>query len=74
VKATISGGKLTDVTFLQYPNDRNTSVYINQQAMPQLRAEALQAQSAKVDGVSGASDSSAAFVQSLASALAKAKA
>lgn len=72
VKATISGGKLTDVTFLQYPNDRNTSVYINQQAMPALRAEAIQAQSANVDGVSGASDSSAAFKQSLASALAQA--
>jgi uncharacterized protein with FMN-binding domain len=72
VKATISGGKLTDVAFLQYPSDRNTSVYINQQAMPVLRSEAIQAQSANVNGVSGASDSSAAFKQSLASALAKA--
>jgi uncharacterized protein with FMN-binding domain len=72
VKATISGGKLTDVTFLQYPQDRSTSRYINQQAMPVLRAEAIQAQSAKVDGVSGASDTSAAFKESLASALAHA--
>jgi uncharacterized protein with FMN-binding domain len=72
VKATISGGKLTDVTFLQYPQDRSTSRYINQQAMPMLRAEAIQAQSANVDGVSGASDTSAAFKESLASALAKA--
>jgi uncharacterized protein with FMN-binding domain len=74
VRATISGGKLTNVTFLQYPNDRSTSRYINQQAMPELKAEAIQAQSASVNGVSGASDSSAAFQQSLADALAQAKA
>ncbi len=74
VKATISGGKLTNVTFLQYPNDRGQSVEINQRAMPVLKAEAIQAQSANVDGVSGASDTSAAFNQSLASALAQATA
>ena len=74
VKITISGGKLTNVAFLQYPTDRSTSRYINQQAMPVLRQEAIRAQSARVDGVSGASDSSAAFQQSLASALAQAKA
>lgn len=74
VRATVSGGKLTDVAFLQYPNDRSTSREINSQAMPLLKQEALQAQSANVDGVSGASDTSAAFVQSLSSALSKAKA
>jgi uncharacterized protein with FMN-binding domain len=72
VKVVISGGKIADVIFLQYPNDRSTSRIINQQAMPQLKSEAIQAQSAKVDGVSGASDSSAAFKQSLASALSQA--
>jgi uncharacterized protein with FMN-binding domain len=74
VEAVISGGKLTNVIFLQSPGDRSTSRYINQQAMPQLKAEAIQAQSANVDGVSGASDSSAAFKESLASALSQAKA
>jgi uncharacterized protein with FMN-binding domain len=74
VKVTISSGKITDVAFLQYPNDRSTSRYINQQAMPQLRAEAIQAQSSNVSGVSGASDSSAAFVTSLHSALSQAAA
>lgn len=72
VQAVISGGKLTDVIFLQYPNDRQTSVEINTQAMPMLKSEALSAQSAAVDGVSGATDSSHAFIQSLGSALAKA--
>jgi uncharacterized protein with FMN-binding domain len=74
VQATISGGKLTNVTFLQYPNDRSTSRTINQQAMSTLKQEAIQAQSANVDGVSGASDSSTAFKQSLASALSQASA
>lgn len=73
VQAVIQGGKLTAVNFLSYPNDRNTSRYINSQAMPQLKSEAIQAQSANVDGVSGATDTSEAFIQSLGSALAQAK-
>ncbi|HQT83108.1 MAG TPA: FMN-binding protein, partial [Candidatus Paceibacterota bacterium] len=73
VKAVITNGKLADVQFVQYPNTHSTSVYINQQAMPMLTQEAIQAQSANVSGVSGATDTSIAFVQSLASALARAK-
>ncbi len=69
VKVVISGGKITDVIFLQYPNDRNTSIEINTQAMPLLKQEAIQAQSAQVDGVSGATASSDAFIQSLGDAL-----
>jgi uncharacterized protein with FMN-binding domain len=74
VQAVISGGKLTAVNFLSYPNDRRTSQEINSQAMPMLQQEAIAAQSANVSGVSGASDTSMAFIQSLDSALAKAKA
>lgn len=73
VQAVISGGKLTDVIFLQHPSDNRTSESINTQAMPYLKEEALQKKSAQVDVVSGASDSSQAFVQSLGSALAQAK-
>jgi uncharacterized protein with FMN-binding domain len=69
VQAVIQGGKLTDVVFLQSPNDRSTSREINNQAMPMLKQEAISAQSAQVDGVSGATDSSQAFVQSLGAAL-----
>lgn len=69
VQAVITGGKITDVIFLQYPNDRGTSIAINAQADPLLKQEAIQAQSAQVSGVSGASASSAAFVQSLGDAL-----
>ena len=72
VQAIVQGGKLVTVNFLQYPSDRRTSQYINGQAMPMLQTEAIQAQSANVSGVSGATDTSAAFVQSLGSALAQA--
>lgn len=72
VKAIIQNGKISDVAFLQYPSDNRTSVFINSQAMPMLKQEAIRAQSAQVDIISGASDSSMAFAQSLGSALAKA--
>jgi len=74
VEAVISGGKLTDVKFLQTPNDRDTSVMINSQATPILKQEAIQAQSANISGVSGATDTSQAFIQSLSSALRQAQA
>lgn len=73
VQVSINNGRISDVSFLQYPNDNGTSLYINSQAMPILKSEAIQAQSAQVDIVSGASDTSMAFQQSLASALAQAK-
>ena len=73
VQAMVSGGRLASVSFLSYPNDRSTSRYINGQAMPQLESEAIQAQSANVSGVSGASDTSVGFRESLGNALAQAK-
>lgn len=72
VKVIITGGKISDVIFLQYPNDRNTSIEINTQAMPYLKQEAISAQSAKVNIVSGATDSSIAFRESLTVALSQA--
>ncbi len=74
VQAVISGGKLTDVIFLDHPQHARNSQIINSQAMPWLTQEAIQAQSANVDGVSGASYTSAAFKESLTSALNQAKA
>lgn len=73
VKATVSGGKIIDVQFLDYPHDRRTSEMINQQAMPDLKTEAITAQSANVDIVSGATATSQAFQQSLQSALSQAQ-
>jgi uncharacterized protein with FMN-binding domain len=73
VKAVIQGGKLTDVQFVDYPKDRRTSQRINDYAMPYLQSEAIQAQSAQVDIISGATLTSQAYVRSLQSALTKAK-
>ena len=73
VKVTISGSKISDVQFLQAPSDRPESVQINQQADPMLTQEAIQAQSAQVDVVSGATQTSQAFVQTMQFALSQAK-
>jgi uncharacterized protein with FMN-binding domain len=73
VKAVVTNGQLADVQFVQHPDTHLNSIFINSRAMPLLTQEAIQAQSANVDGVSGATFTSQAFVQSLSSALALAK-
>lgn len=72
IQASIQGGRLTTLKVLKYPNDRRTSININRQALPMLRDEAISAQSANVDIISGATLTSKAFIQSLGSALEKA--
>lgn len=74
VQTVVQNGKIASVKFLQYPNDRERSVYINSIADPELISEAIQAQSAQVDIISGATDSSMAFMQSLSDALSQAQA
>ena len=73
MKAVIAGGKLTDVIFLQFPNDRQTSIDISNHSLPILKQEAITAQSAQVNSVSGATQTAEGFNISLASALALAK-
>jgi len=73
VMATIQGGKIINIQFLDYPQDRGHSVQINNYAMPILKTEAIQAQSAQVDTVSGATDTSYAFIDSLSLALSQAR-
>jgi uncharacterized protein with FMN-binding domain len=72
VQATVQNGKIADVQFLQYPSDRRTSQQINAFAMPYLQQEAIQAQSANVNIISGATLTSEGFAMSLQSALASA--
>jgi len=74
LKVTMTAGKITDVTVVKQDVDDSHSAQINRYALPELRSEALQAQSAKIDGVSGASYISAAYEQSLQSAIDKLKA
>ena len=70
VKVTVSGGKITKIG-IAYLNDGGNprSQFIDQQSIPMLEQQALQAQSANIQGVSGASYTSAGFEQSLQSAL-----
>ncbi|MFG3290748.1 FMN-binding protein [Streptomyces sp. NPDC048179] len=69
VKVTIKNGKITDVTAVQYPTENPRDQQINSYAIPQLRSEALAAQSASIDTVSGATYTSTGYKQSLQSAL-----
>ena len=70
VAATVSGDKLTNVTIASLDDGGSfRSQSIDQQSIPVLEQEALQAQSANIQGVSGASYTSAGFEQSLQSAL-----
>ncbi|MET7488035.1 FMN-binding protein [Streptomyces sp. NPDC005538] len=69
VKITVTNGKVTDVTAVQYPSDNPRDQEINSYALPQLKSEALAAQSASIDTVSGATYTSDGYRQSLQSAL-----
>jgi uncharacterized protein with FMN-binding domain len=69
VRVVISNGRITDVQAVQLPTDRAESAYISQQVGPLLRSEALQAQSANIDIISGATYTSQSYAQSLESAL-----
>jgi uncharacterized protein with FMN-binding domain len=66
--------KITKATVPVYPNHTDRSVYLNQQAIPYLVQETLKAQSSKIYAVSGATDTSYAFAQSLQAAIVHAKA
>jgi len=66
--------KITSVTVPLSPNHTDRSIYINQQALPYLIQETLKAQSSRIYVVSGATNSSDAFAQSLQSAIVHAKA
>jgi uncharacterized protein with FMN-binding domain len=69
VRVVITNGHMNDVQAIQLPFDRQESAYISQQAGPLLRTEALQAQSANIDIISGATYTSQSYAQSLESAL-----
>ncbi|MFF7238684.1 FMN-binding protein [Streptomyces collinus] len=69
VRVTIKSGRLTEVAAVQYPQDNPRDQEINSYALPQLRREALAAQSADIDMVSGATYTSTGYKQSLQSAL-----
>jgi len=72
VRVSLRGTQITGITALQMPFDRQRSAEISQQAEPLLQEEALQAQSAQIEIIGGASYTSQSYAQSLQSALDKA--
>jgi uncharacterized protein with FMN-binding domain len=69
VQITVAGGKITDVKVVDYPNGNGRDQQINARALPILVQETLNAQSAHIDMVSGATVTSEGYLGSLQSAL-----
>jgi len=72
VQITVTGGRLSDVQPVEYPQDTPRDVQINSYAIPRLGQEALAAGNARIDMVSGATYTSDGYITSLQSALDKA--
>ena len=69
VQITVQDGKITKVTVLQQPNGNHKDAEINSYALPILVQDTLDAQSAQIDMVSGATVTSDGYITSLQSAL-----
>jgi uncharacterized protein with FMN-binding domain len=72
VQLSVSGGTITDVTVVEYPNGNGRDQEINARALPILVQETLDAQGDGIDMVSGATVTSEGYLESLQSALDKA--
>jgi uncharacterized protein with FMN-binding domain len=72
VTAVINGGKITNIIGVKMPNSPGHTTEVTNMSFPILKSEAIVAQSAQVHVVSGATQTSEGFSQSLASALTKA--
>jgi uncharacterized protein with FMN-binding domain len=69
VRVVIASGRIQDVVAVEMPNDRARSAEITQYVTPALRSEAIRAQSARIDVISGATYTSEAYAESLYDAL-----
>ncbi|XVV08480.1 FMN-binding protein [Actinoplanes sp. CA-131856] len=69
VHITVANGKITEITAPTSPADNPADAGVTAGALPQLREQVLAAQSASIDGVSGATFTSEAYKQSLQAAL-----
>jgi uncharacterized protein with FMN-binding domain len=69
VKVTVSAGKITNVSVVQYPSGNPKDQQINAYALPILVKDTIDAQSANIDMISGATVTSQGYLQSLQSAL-----
>src|SRR5512139_1648706 len=74
LQVVFSGAKITKINVLDYPTESGRDRQINSYALPILNQEAMTAQSAQIDVVSGATYTSDGYAESLQSAIDKAKA
>jgi uncharacterized protein with FMN-binding domain len=72
VAIVVSDGAIADAYAVQFPDDHPTSREIATYALPELKRQTIEAQSAAISGVSGASYDTAGWISSLQSALSKA--
>ncbi|WP_273450290.1 FMN-binding protein [Streptococcus ferus] len=73
VQITVKSGKITAIDVLKSPDTENKSIMINEEALPTYKSEALAAQSAEIDQVSGATETYNGFTGSLQSAITQAE-
>jgi uncharacterized protein with FMN-binding domain len=69
VQITVKDGRITAAEAVEYPTENPRDQQINAYAIPQLNAEAVAAQSASIDAVSGATVTSDGYIESLQSAI-----
>ncbi|MBX4188577.1 FMN-binding protein [Candidatus Saccharibacteria bacterium] len=69
IRTVVSSGKISDVIFLQMPNDRGHTQEVTAFAKPLLKNETIGKQNAQIDFVSGATQTSEGYQRSLQSAL-----
>jgi uncharacterized protein with FMN-binding domain len=69
VTITVVDGKITAVSVPVYPNSNGKDQQINARALPILTQETIDAQSADIDTVSGATVTSDGYIESLQAAL-----
>lgn len=69
VQVTVTGGVITSSEAIEYPNAAGREQQVNGTAIPLLNAEAVSAQSATIDMVTGATYTSEAYQTSLQAAL-----
>lgn len=69
VQITVADGRISDVSVIDYPSGNGKDRQINARALPVLVRETLDAQSASIDMVSGATVTSDGYLESLQSAL-----
>jgi len=69
VQITVAGGKLTKINVLSSPDSEQKSIRINEQALPTYKTEAIKAQNASIQQISGATETYKGFTGSLQNAL-----